>query len=118
MSPSEKPTITAAYTMAWLQELLLARDRDLEGYQIAAMALEADGTLRVTWQPGEAEGVVMSRAERYHCQECGWDGDRAELHEEPSLMGTWVERRCPQCGEEVYATVILRRGEEGPDARN
>jgi hypothetical protein len=53
---------------------------------------------------------------RYHCDNCGWDGEDAVLSE---LQGggcggvLWTLRVCPECGEEVYQTVVL---EEGGDA--
>jgi rRNA maturation protein Nop10 len=52
---------------------------------------------------------------RYHCDQCDWDGDTPTLVEEPGPLGTWTLRVCPECGEEVYQTVVLdpRRGEGG-----
>jgi predicted RNA-binding Zn-ribbon protein involved in translation (DUF1610 family) len=44
--------------------------------------------------------------ERYHCDQCGWDGDTPDTWEEDGPLGVWVMRVCPACGEEVYATVV------------
>jgi hypothetical protein len=52
--------------------------------------------------------------ERYHCETCGWDGKDPVLND---LQGEscggvrWTLRVCPECREEVSATVILT--EEG-----
>jgi hypothetical protein len=44
--------------------------------------------------------------ERYHCNTCGWDGDTPALAEESlGEAWLWTLRLCPDCGEEVYATI-------------
>jgi hypothetical protein len=56
--------------------------------------------------------------ERYHCDACGWDGEDpvlSELQGEGCGGVLWTLRVCPECGEEVYATVIIPQpGEENP----
>ena len=45
----------------------------------------------------------------YHCDSCDWDGPEPVLSDEP--MGQdllWTLRLCPQCGEEVYETAVVR----------
>jgi hypothetical protein len=44
----------------------------------------------------------------YHCDACGWDGDTPALADDP--LGDFIStlRVCPDCGEEVYETPILR----------
>jgi hypothetical protein len=49
----------------------------------------------------------------HHCDACGWEGQKPATHHEPFFTkdGTttlWTMRVCPECGEEVYQTVILR----------
>jgi rubredoxin len=44
---------------------------------------------------------------RYHCDGCGWEGDTPALAEDPLGDLLWTLRVCPECGEEVYQTVIL-----------
>lgn len=47
----------------------------------------------------------------YHCDACGWDGEDPMLNE---LQGEgcgdvlWTLRDCPECGEEVYETRVIR----------
>src|SRR2546422_4935852 len=48
----------------------------------------------------------IKMTERYHCEACGWDGDRPAVREEADPLGTWTLRVCPACGAEVYATVV------------
>ena len=45
-----------------------------------------------------------------HCDACGWDGHEPVLSDEPSVSTTlpWTLRLCPQCGEEVYETRVMR----------
>jgi hypothetical protein len=49
----------------------------------------------------------------WHCDPCGWDGpepDQQSGNHGPSWgRFTAILRVCPQCGEEVYETVILRQ---------
>jgi len=55
----------------------------------------------------------------YHCESCGWDGPEPARHQEPLFTreGTsfWVMRVCPECGEEVYETRILRAPPMDPE---
>jgi predicted RNA-binding Zn-ribbon protein involved in translation (DUF1610 family) len=47
----------------------------------------------------------------YHCDRCGWDGDTPMLREwvgEGCGGVVWTLRDCPECGEEVYETRIIR----------
>jgi hypothetical protein len=46
----------------------------------------------------------------YHCDACGWDGAEPVLSNVPSLSTDllWTLRVCPQCGEEVYETRVMR----------
>ena len=50
---------------------------------------------------------------RYHCDACGWDGEDPVLKE---MQGSgcggvlWTLHDCPECGEEVSETVMLREG--------
>jgi hypothetical protein len=53
-------------------------------------------------------------SERYHCDQCQWEGDTAELFEEPCLRGTWAPRVCPEGGTEVYATIGPPQGPPDP----
>jgi hypothetical protein len=52
----------------------------------------------------------------YHCDACGWDGAEPARHYEPIFTrdGTmlWAMRVCPECGEEVYETVVIREPPE------
>ena len=44
---------------------------------------------------------------RYHCDARGWDGDTPALADKPlGEVWLWTLRVRPDCGEEVYATVI------------
>jgi hypothetical protein len=45
----------------------------------------------------------------YHCDTCGWDGREPVLTDEPSLSKelSWMLRVCPECGEEVYETMVV-----------
>jgi predicted RNA-binding Zn-ribbon protein involved in translation (DUF1610 family) len=48
----------------------------------------------------------------YHCDACGWDGETPTLSEwsgEGCGGVLWTLRVCPECGEEVHQTVILRQ---------
>jgi predicted RNA-binding Zn-ribbon protein involved in translation (DUF1610 family) len=50
---------------------------------------------------------------RYHCDACGWDGETPALLGEPmskELLSTL--HCCPECGEKVYQTVIVKEGGE------
>ena len=52
--------------------------------------------------------------ERYHCDVCDWDGEIPALAEEPLGQSfLWTLRVCPDCGAEVYATVIPQPPHEG-----
>jgi hypothetical protein len=44
--------------------------------------------------------------ERYHCVACGWDGKKPAIQDVSDALGTWTLRVCPDCGEEVYATIV------------
>jgi hypothetical protein len=44
--------------------------------------------------------------ERYHCDACGWDGEEPAIRNESDPLGTWTLRVCPDCGEEIYATIM------------
>jgi predicted RNA-binding Zn-ribbon protein involved in translation (DUF1610 family) len=49
----------------------------------------------------------------YHCDTCGWNGETPVLSDTPmSQELLWTLRCCPECGEEVYQTVIPREGGE------
>jgi helix-turn-helix protein len=53
--------------------------------------------------------------ERYHCDACGWDGEDpmlSELQGEGCGGVLWTLRVCPECGAEVYATVIPQPPQE------
>jgi predicted RNA-binding Zn-ribbon protein involved in translation (DUF1610 family) len=48
----------------------------------------------------------------YHCDQCGWDGETPALREwsgEGCGGVLWTRPVCPECGEEVDHTVILRQ---------
>jgi predicted RNA-binding Zn-ribbon protein involved in translation (DUF1610 family) len=49
---------------------------------------------------------------RYHCDRCGWDGEHPTLADDPLGEFVFTLRTCPDCGEEVYETII-REGPEG-----
>jgi hypothetical protein len=51
----------------------------------------------------------------YHC-DCGWDGETSILVEDALGDALWTLRICPDCGEEVYQTVILEGPEGSPGA--
>ena len=48
---------------------------------------------------------------RWHCDPCGWDGEEPVLNE---IQGEgcggvlWTLRICPECGDEVYQTVVFK----------
>jgi hypothetical protein len=46
----------------------------------------------------------------YHCDTCGWDGPEPIIYDEPSVSQKllWTLRLCPQCGEEVCETQVMR----------
>jgi predicted RNA-binding Zn-ribbon protein involved in translation (DUF1610 family) len=47
----------------------------------------------------------------YHCDSCGWDGEDpvlSDMRGEGCGGVLWTLRCCPECGEEVYQTAILR----------
>jgi hypothetical protein len=50
---------------------------------------------------------------RYHCDRCDWDGDTPVLADDPLGECVFTLRVCPDCGEEVYQTIVLE-GPEGP----
>jgi hypothetical protein len=54
---------------------------------------------------------------RYHCDGCGWDGETPRLAEDPLGGLIFVLRTCPECGEEVYQTVILDEPDAPPATR-
>ena len=49
--------------------------------------------------------------ECYHCDACGWDSDTPARHKDPILTTDstwlWTILVCPECGKEVYQTVIF-----------
>jgi hypothetical protein len=51
----------------------------------------------------------------WHCEACGWNGETPALWE---LVGegcggvVWTLHVCPECGEEVYETVMPRQPPE------
>jgi hypothetical protein len=52
-------------------------------------------------------------ADRYHCDACGWDGERPVISDEPlGQEMLWTLRCCPECGEEVSQVVILKEGDD------
>jgi predicted RNA-binding Zn-ribbon protein involved in translation (DUF1610 family) len=55
----------------------------------------------------EGKGSTM-----YHCDACGWDGDTPVLADDPLGDFIFTLRVCPDCGEEVYETPILREPTE------
>jgi hypothetical protein len=46
----------------------------------------------------------------YHCDQCNWDGPEPVLSDEPSFSNDllWTLRVCPEYGEEVYETTVVR----------
>ena len=48
----------------------------------------------------------------YHCDACGWDGGMPALANDPLGDVIVTLRVCPECGEEVYETPILREPPE------
>jgi len=53
--------------------------------------------------------------DRYHCDSCGWDGAEPVPNE---MLGSgcggvlWTMPCCPECGEVVYQTVMLKSEDE------
>jgi hypothetical protein len=43
-----------------------------------------------------------------HGDACGWDGETPALADDPLGNFIFTLRVCPECGEEVYETPILR----------
>jgi predicted RNA-binding Zn-ribbon protein involved in translation (DUF1610 family) len=47
----------------------------------------------------------------YHCDACGWDGPEPAEARKPAFPvapnAWWYLKICPECGEEVYETVVI-----------
>jgi hypothetical protein len=63
----------------------------------------------------------------WHCDACGWSGETPAEARTPTFLTApnawWSLKICPECGEEVYETQVVkvaicscgyRRGHQGP----